>query len=648
MSAQEDRSRERIAELERELAAARGQCASAIAEAAYWKRVVEACPEHISIFDDQWRYVYLNYAPADYPKADVRGRHLAEVVPVAYLASAEDAMRAAFESGLRTVYEARDDRHWYSNSVGPVEMPDGSRGVIIVSRNIDVLKKTESELRDARELWESLVTNSPDIIILCEPDSRVLFISRTLNNQSQEDVVGHFGTEFIAPEGRTAMLASIRRAADTRAPQVFEMQDTRLGRWWRSTLVPVRNSHRGDLVLSISQDITASKEIEAEIRRAKEELETRVVKRTAELDAANQRMREDITQLAEAERALRDSQERFRVIAETVPVAVVITRREDGRILFANRMVGVLLQTPTAEILGRRTREFYADPRQRDEMLARLASGQGIVDMELELVSTSGERLLVSSHFQATSFDGEAAILAGFVDITKRMEIEQQLRGERRLLKRLLELHERDRQLIAYEVHDGIVQDMTAALMFFEASQPENGGAEGPLSESFASGLKLLRGSIDEARRLIDGLRPPVLEDEGVLPAIETLAAELQKDSGIEIQFQSDVGFQRLAPALEMAIYRIVQEGLNNVWRHSRSPKASVSLVQHHDGVTITIQDWGIGFDPAKVSKRRYGLMGVRERARLLGGRAQIDSRPGEGTVVRVELPLIDTLMPGE
>jgi signal transduction histidine kinase len=95
-----------------------------------------------------------------------------------------------------------------------------------------------------------------------------------------------------------------------------------------------------------------------------------------------------------------------------------------------------------------------------------------------------------------------------------------------------------------------------------------------------------------------------------------------------------------------MAIYRIVQEGLNNVWHHSRSARAQVQLIQRDDIIEIRVQDWGIGFDPAKVAKRRYGLMGMRERARLLNGRAIIKSVIGEGTTLHIELPLIDALMP--
>ena len=281
-------------------------------------------------------------------------------------------------------------------------------------------------------------------------------------------------------------------------------------------------------------------------------------------------------------------------------------------------------------------------------MLERLQETSAAFDLELQLRCPSGKEMRVSGNYQLITFGGTTCVLSGFVDLTQRIENERQLKAERRLLKRLLELQQRDRQLLSYEIHDGIVQDMTAALMFFESSRPAELGEEHPTHDSFLVGLRLLRGSIIEARRVINGLQPPVLEDEGVVAAIEALVTELERLTELEIELVIDVKFQRLAPALEMAIYRIVQEALNNVWHHSKSTKARVELLQQDDSVNIRVQDWGVGFDPATVSKRRYGLMGMRERARLLNGRARLESAPGAGTLVAIELPLFDALMPND
>jgi signal transduction histidine kinase len=110
---------------------------------------------------------------------------------------------------------------------------------------------------------------------------------------------------------------------------------------------------------------------------------------------------------------------------------------------------------------------------------------------------------------------------------------------------------------------------------------------------------------------------------------------------GPEIKFRGEVEFDRLVPILENVIYRIVQEGLANACQHSRSKKVLVELVQDSDNVRIKIHDWGIGFDPEKAHEGHYGLDGIRERARLLGGTATVSSALGQGACILVGLPLV-------
>jgi len=143
---------------------------------------------------------------------------------------------------------------------------------------------------------------------------------------------------------------------------------------------------------------------------------------------------------------------------------------------------------------------------------------------------------------------------------------------------------------------------------------------------------------VGEARQFVHGLRPPGLEESGLAKAIEHLIAD-QPPGGPSIQWDVQVPSDRLEPLLEGAIYRIVQESLTNLRRHSRSDRARIRLTQRGDQLELEIQDWGVGFDPAAVEPKRLGLRGIRERARLLGGRALVDSAPGKGTRVLVHLP---------
>ncbi len=234
-------------------------------------------------------------------------------------------------------------------------------------------------------------------------------------------------------------------------------------------------------------------------------------------------------------------------------------------------------------------------------------------------------------------------------ELTKQLQQhERELMSERRLLKRLLDLHERDRQLVAYEIHDGIVQDMTAASMFLQAAASAIPADKEAAKSSFEKALRLVRESIDEARRQINGLRPPVLEDEGLVKAIDSLAEETAAKYDLPVTFQHDVRFERIAPALELSVYRVVQEALNNARRHSQTPRVEITLVQEDDSLAISVVDFGVGFDISGVPRGRCGLTGIQERARILGGSADITSEPGKGTRIHVRLPLTDALLPDE
>lgn len=761
------RLRVRVATLEAELAAAQAQTAAAEKDARHWRHIIESLPEFVTIFDREGRYVYLNAIGPGYQGESYVGRPLSDFIDPRYWQSAFEAALA----GQVIQYDVYDERrrHWFHCNVGPITLEDGQTYLVVTAHNADRLKEVEGELRDARELWTSLTSNSPDTILLLAPDARILFINRLLPGYTLEEVVGKRAVDFISPEQREGYLAALHTASVTRLPQFYEVRDARFANYWWVTLVPVRDGQRGDLVLAISQDvtehhhsqealreselrlrllleqapailwttdtnlkvtsasgsgleslditqdqwlgrhvaavlntvepgalalsahhtalagqsvnfehawddrtfhlhveplrdersqivgtvglaldITSRVEVERAMRSARDDLELRVAQRTTELDTANRALREDIAAREGIEAKLRESEERFRIIADTVPVAIAITTLSDGKVLYVNHRFAQLLESTPQALLGVNASSLYAQPEDRARMLERLRETPAVLDLELELKCPTGKKMRVSGNYQLITFGGEACVLSGFVDLTHRIATERELRAERRLLRRLLELQQRDRQLLSYEIHDGIVQDMTAALMFFESSRPAELGEEHPTHDSFLSGVRLLRGSISEARRVINGLQPPVLEDEGVVAAVEALVTELERLTEIEIELVIDVTFRRLAPALEMAIYRIVQEGLNNVWHHSKSTKARVELIQRDDSIDIRVQDWGIGFDLARVAKRRYGLMGIRERARLLNGRAVIESSPGAGTRLVIELPLLDALMPND
>jgi signal transduction histidine kinase len=261
--------------------------------------------------------------------------------------------------------------------------------------------------------------------------------------------------------------------------------------------------------------------------------------------------------------------------------------------------------------------------------------------LELEHVAKTGEIRCydVTCVVRRDQHGRPTSVLGVSRDITERLRAQQAVQKDRAFLRQLVDVHERERSVFAYEIHDGIMPRITASIMHLESScaghflgAPERG--------EFEQGLSLLEVAISEGRRLISGLRPPILDEAGVVAAIEYLVSEYRpRIPGLTFTYTAQ--FDRLAPPLENAVFRVVQEALNNVSRHSFSQVASVELSATDDGLRIVVSDRGIGFDPLQVDERRFGLQGIRERARLLAGQAWIESAPGAGTVVRVDFPLL-------
>ena len=334
-----------------------------------------------------------------------------------------------------------------------------------------------------------------------------------------------------------------------------------------------------------------------------------------------------------------ESESRLRCLFDNLP-DLVLTVDRNATIRFANRGAPgldreLLLGTHGFDMLIPEHRE--AAGRALEEAFA---SGQPqTVVVQNIFGNWWSSRLVVPAKEDG---DPQATIIC--TDITQERLVANALCKEKQLLRQLLDLHERERQLTAYEIHDGFAQQLTGALFRLQAFRETHAASPAEAWKSYDSAVRLIRRAIDETRRLISGLRPPILDESGVIQAIEYLVYEHQRHDGPKIEFVHEVAFDRLAPPLESAIFRIVQESLQNACRHSRSDRVCVELAQHGDQLQIDVQDWGVGFSTEMVEERRFGLQGIRERARLLDGRVVIESAAGKGTHIRVHLPLLDSV----
>ncbi len=206
---------------------------------------------------------------------------------------------------------------------------------------------------------------------------------------------------------------------------------------------------------------------------------------------------------------------------------------------------------------------------------------------------------------------------------------------------RLLDIQDRERRLIAYEIHDGLTQYLAGAHMHLQASEAAIGDC--PAAVDLREGIRLVAAAAAESRRLIEGSRLSLVDDLGVVPAIESLIIN-GHDQGPRVRFHSDLPGPRLLAAIEATIFRIVQESLANARNHAGADMVTIELSRTSSAVRIRVTDDGHGFDPADVSEDRFGLEGIRQRATLFGGEACIQSAPGQGTTIDVVLPVLSAL----
>ncbi|MBU4492405.1 MAG: PAS domain S-box protein [Euryarchaeota archaeon] len=239
--------------------------------------------------------------------------------------------------------------------------------------------------------------------------------------------------------------------------------------------------------------------------------------------------------------------------------------------------------------------------------------------------------------------DNVVAAIEMVEDITVRLRTEEQIRL---LSQQIMQVQENERQMISYELHGCIAQNLSAMKIISDmvCKNPQISSYE--LSETMITHSKLIEETITAVRNLAYELRPPGLEEMGIVKTLEIYCEEFTRNSGIRVDFQS-AGMQELTPGPEVAIqvYRLVQEGLNNIKKHADAGLATIKLMGAFPYIILRIEDDGKGFDVETREKtlskeKRMGLRSMHERTNLLGGQMTIHSSPNAGTQIVIKIPL--------
>jgi PAS domain S-box-containing protein len=372
--------------------------------------------------------------------------------------------------------------------------------------------------------------------------------------------------------------------------------------------------------------------------------------------------------LAQTSRELQSSRARLRAVFDSVADAVLSTD-EQHRIVMANPAAALMLGIPPAELPGtplgrfvpeRHREEFLADTRslstndstpdvlRRSGVHGRRADGSEFrLDVSISHVKVEGQGFFTVVLRDITERERADAALRDNVKELNRVgsELERSHTALQNLIAAQGSVQEDERQRIARELHDELQQTLAAIQMDASASaallqtQPQQAG---PLLERID---RLAVEGITATRRIVNDLRPQLLEELGLLPALEALGMQFSQRSGVSCSVRAQGPLLEdgadLPPAVATCLYRVAQESLNNVSKHAGARRVKIVLRREGDGGTsLRISDDGRGMAaPAAERPARFGLQGMQERVRSLGGQVRLSDTPGGGVTVEVRLP---------
>jgi len=508
--------------------------------------------------------------------------------------------------------------------------PDAG-GLRVTMADASDLRKVEEAAKEERKKMLALINSITDEVWFCDTQGNFVLRNEAALEKIGIRTPGIVSVERILKEVEVYRLdGSPRPPQDAQPLRALKGEDIRNEkeivripatgelRHRQVNASPVRSAS-GNIIGSVCVvcDITERREAEQELEKYRQHVQELVKERTAELQ---------------------QSEENFRQSIESSPLGIRIVTAE-GKTLYANRslldiygydIVDELKNTPVSE---RYTPESYTEHLERKAMRKR-----GILvpdSYQISIVRRDGELRHLQVRRREVLWGGRTEFQSTYEDITEEKYAEERLVA---LSRRLLEVQEEERRNIALELHDEVGQSLNALkLLLDRVARSTDGQIRSALSES----SDLTGEILERVRQFSLELRPKMLDDLGLLSTLVWYVHRYTDRTGIKVDFKHTGLNREFDRELSSSVYRIVQEALTNIARHAATDRVRVWVRIGRELLTMRIEDRGAGFDLATLpASSSSGLEGMRERARLLGGSLTIDTSPGHGTRLLLEVPL--------
>ncbi len=354
---------------------------------------------------------------------------------------------------------------------------------------------------------------------------------------------------------------------------------------------------------------------------------------------------QDITERKRAERALKESEKSFRELFEVALDAIWVHDLK-GNILRANKAAEKLTGFSAEELASGNVKTFLheKDLRLAREIRQKLIRGKDVAQpYEQQLIRKDGTKVTLMLTTSPIFSNGKLVAFQNIArDITEQKRMQENLRF---YLQEITRAQEEERRRIARELHDSTVQNLIALLHQLENLLGDKAALPVREAKALWGFYEEIRDVVQEVRRFSRDLRPAILDDLGLLPALEWLIGELTKEYGVKTNLQIVGSERRFSPEAELILFRIVQEALRNIAKHAQATKSEVKIEFNKQKVQVTISDDGIGFKLPQnlgdlVQTGKLGLAGMQERVQLLGGSLALKPEVGKGTTIVANIPV--------
>lgn len=355
----------------------------------------------------------------------------------------------------------------------------------------------------------------------------------------------------------------------------------------------------------------------------------------------------DITERKQAEEKLRFSEDKFSKAFQSSPDAFAISRQIDGLILDINESCGELFGYSRQEVVGQTVMDLqlYPSPSEREQLLALVRDQGSARDFEVKLRRKSGEIRLVSISAESIMLRNELCLMVIIRDITEQKQMEQDISESHARIEdlagRLIVTQEEERRRIARELHDDLNQQVAALAIGLGKLDRQLLDANASIRNQVTKLEDRTSLLSEQIRRMSHELHSSTLEQVGLSEALKLHCSEFADQEGILVTLDIQDDIETIPADAALCLYRIAQESLRNIAKHSGAKIAEVILAGTSKTLELRIADHGLGFDQRKMSLRRgLGLISIEERVKLLHGSFEVKSQPGVGTELRVHLPL--------